>query len=130
MPSTNPLSPIIPDNARPPRLTAAAGTRLAGASFPIKIIIFIGEIILQPINKYLIYLSFLFSSFTQYYWIELSLIVQNPSLLAIKPGPYLSTSVADHPLRSTKDLWLGRLLFYQQPNLARAYLKTVKPFLL
>jgi len=29
---TDPLRPVIPDNARPSRLTAAAGTKLAGAS--------------------------------------------------------------------------------------------------
>ena len=32
-PPTSPLHPIIPDNARPPRITAAAGTKLAGAFF-------------------------------------------------------------------------------------------------
>src|SRR5579872_2943275 len=31
-PPTRPLRPIIPNNARPPRITAAAGTKLAGAS--------------------------------------------------------------------------------------------------
>ena len=36
------------DNARPPRITAAAGTKLAGASSLINVIIFISEIILQP----------------------------------------------------------------------------------
>ena len=56
------------------------------------------------------------SSFTQYYWIKLSLIVQNSPLLAKKPGPYLSPSVADHPLRPTKDHRLGKLLPYQLPN--------------
>ncbi len=30
---TRPLRPIIPNNASPPRITAAAGTELAGASF-------------------------------------------------------------------------------------------------
>ena len=39
-------------------------------------------------------------------------------------GPCLSPSVADHPLRSAKDLWLGRLLLYQLPNLPQAYLTT------
>ena len=46
--STNSLRPIIMDNARPPRITAAAGTKLAGASSLINVIIFISEIILQP----------------------------------------------------------------------------------
>jgi len=40
------------------------------------------------------------SSFTQYYWIKLSPIVQYSSLLA-KLGPYLSPNVADRPLRPT-----------------------------
>ncbi len=31
-PPTRPLRPIIPNNASPPRITAAAGTELAGAS--------------------------------------------------------------------------------------------------
>ena len=31
MPPTRPLRPVIPDNARTPRITAAAGTELAGA---------------------------------------------------------------------------------------------------
>jgi hypothetical protein len=31
-PPTRPLRPVIPNNARPPRITAAAGTELAGAS--------------------------------------------------------------------------------------------------
>ena len=30
-PPTNPLRPVIPINARTPRITAAAGTELAGA---------------------------------------------------------------------------------------------------
>ena len=39
-------------------------------------------------------------------------------------GPCLSPSVADHPLRSAKDLWLGRLLPYQLPNPPQAHLIT------
>src|SRR5262245_23634162 len=34
MPPTRPLRPVIPDNARTLRITAAAGTELAGASSP------------------------------------------------------------------------------------------------
>ncbi len=33
VPPTNALRPMIPDNACTPRITAAAGTELAGASF-------------------------------------------------------------------------------------------------
>src|SRR3546814_185870 len=75
---TDPLRPIIPDNARPSRLTAAAGTKLAGASSSNKVIIFFDESALQPTYK----MSFVLSSRTQYYWIRLSPIVQYSSLLA------------------------------------------------
>jgi hypothetical protein len=76
------------DNARSPRITAAAGTKLAGASSLINVIIFISERTLQPIY-HVIKLndkSFLLSSFTQYYWIRLSPIVQDSSLLAKSLG--------------------------------------------
>ena len=39
-----------------------------------------------------------------------------------QPGPYFSSSVVDHPLRSTKDRRLGKLLNYQQSNLKHIYL--------
>ena len=39
-------------------------------------------------------------------------------------GPCLSPSVADHPLRSAKDLWLGKLFSYQLPNPPQAHLIT------
>ncbi len=49
MQPTNALRPIILDNASPSRITAAAGTRLAGASFLFKVIILDSEITLKPI---------------------------------------------------------------------------------
>jgi hypothetical protein len=42
----------------------------------------------------------------------------------MESGPYLSPSVADHPLRPTKDLRLGQLFSNQLPNPTRAYLIT------
>ena len=39
-PSTCPLRPIISNNARPPRITAAAGTELAGTAPLISVIIY------------------------------------------------------------------------------------------
>ena len=48
IPPTNSLRPIIPDNARPLRITAAAGTKLAGASSLVTVIIFTSESALQP----------------------------------------------------------------------------------
>src|ERR1035437_4659982 len=43
-PPTHPLRPIIPNNACPPRITAAAGTKLAGASSS-------GTVIIVPIER-------------------------------------------------------------------------------
>ena len=45
-------------------------------------------------------------------------------------GPCLSPNVADHPLRSAKDLRLGRLLPYQLPNPTQAHLTTSSDFFL
>ena len=39
---------VIPNNATPLRITAAAGTELAGVSFPATVIIFTGERALRP----------------------------------------------------------------------------------
>ena len=47
-PPTRALRPVIPNNASPLRITAAAGTELAGASSSINVIIFIDERVLQP----------------------------------------------------------------------------------
>lgn len=41
----------------------------------------------------------------------------------MKPGPCLSPSVVDHPLRPTKDRRLGKLLTYQLPNLPQVHSK-------
>ena len=41
-------TPVIPNNASPLRITAAAGTELAGASSPVTVIIITGESALQP----------------------------------------------------------------------------------
>ena len=71
------------------------------------------------------------SSFTMYGWIMLSLIVQYSSLLASKkPGPCLSPSVVDHPLRPTKDRRLGKLLNYQLPNLPQDHSKMKRHILI
>ena len=42
-------------------------------------------------------------------------------------GPYLSSSVADHPLRSATRLSLGKLLPYQQADRPRTYPKAPGP---
>ena len=79
MQSTNALHPIIPNNACSLRITAAAGTKLAGAYSLTNVIIIINKRTLQPIT---LKQSLLLSSFTQYYWIMLLHIVQNSPLLA------------------------------------------------
>ena len=101
------------DNASSLRITAAAGTKLAGVSSLAKVIIFTNERTLQPICYSQIFFVFL---------IHAVLLDQAfahcPKFLTAgyKPGPYLSSSVADHPLRPAKDHRLGRLLPYQLPN--------------
>ena len=47
-PPTLPLRPVIPNNICPPRITAAAGTKLAGASYMVTVIILTIERALQP----------------------------------------------------------------------------------
>ena len=47
-PPTRPLRPVIPNNASPLRITAAAGTKLAGASSFATVIILTIERVLQP----------------------------------------------------------------------------------
>jgi hypothetical protein len=69
---TPPIRPIIPNNTRPSRLTAAAGTELAGASFPSDVFFFLGERSLQPIGL---------PSSTRDRWIRVAPIVQYSALL-------------------------------------------------
>jgi len=51
-PPKDALRPGCMNNARPPRITAAAGTRLAGTTFPSNIIIFLGNRVLRPGSFY------------------------------------------------------------------------------
>ena len=71
-PPTCPLRPIITNNACPPRITAAAGTELAGTACWGCVIISPQVKVLQPIEP---------SSPMRYSWIKLSPIVQDSSLL-------------------------------------------------
>ena len=109
IPPTDPLRPVIPDNARPLRLTAAAGTKLAGAILSNTVIILFDQRVLQPKSCHHSW-SIAGSSFR-----SLSKIPH--CWLRMKPGPCLSPSVADHPLRPAKDPRLGGLLpKHQLPN--------------
>jgi hypothetical protein len=51
-PPKDALRPVCMNNARPPRITAAAGTRFAGATFPNNVIIFFGNRALRPGSFY------------------------------------------------------------------------------
>ena len=114
---TCPLRPVIPNNTCSSRFTAAAGTKLAGASSSSTVIIFLDDRVLQPYWP---------SSLTRYCWIRVSPIVQYSPLLRPKgAGPCLSPSVADHPLRPAKDLGLGEPLSHQLPNLTQAHLTAI-----
>jgi hypothetical protein len=120
VPSKHSLRPTILGGTSSFRITAAAGTKLARASSLAFIIILTSERTLQPTP--LKRRIFEFYSFKQYYWIKLSFIVQDSPLLA-KPGPCLSSGVADHSLKPAKDRRLCKPLPYQQANLFQAYPK-------
>lgn len=116
-PPTSTLRPIIPENTRTFCLTAAAGTEFAGAFYAqILASSFLEKSSLRPLEP---------SSCTRNCWIMLAHIVQDSRLLPskTKSGPSLSSSVADHPLRSAKDNWLGTLLSHQLPNPTQAHQK-------
>ena len=110
------LRPIISNKTCPFRITAAAGTKFAGASFSSNVIIFLDERVLQPKSCHHSR-CIAGSSFR-----SLSNIPH--CCLLMESGPYLSPSVADHPLRPAKDLRLGALLPHQLPNPTWAYLIT------
>ena len=98
------------DNASSLRITAAAGTKLAGASSLTKVIILISEITLQPIYKikyFKIFFAFLIHAILLDQAFAHCPIFPTAGL---KPGPYLSPSVAGYLLRPTKNYRLGRLL--------------------
>ncbi|KAL8245883.1 hypothetical protein R6Q59_007099 [Mikania micrantha] len=72
-PPTCPLRPVIPKNTCPPRLTAAAGTELAGASS--------SSLVMIAHSTKELYKRHCPSSLTRYCWIGLSPIVQDSPLL-------------------------------------------------
>jgi hypothetical protein len=96
------------DNARPLRITAAAGTKLAGAIHLSNVIIFLKQRELQPKSP-LLPCDIAGSSFR-------SLPKIPHCWPQIKPGPCLSPSVVVQPLRTTKDHRLGKLFPHQLPN--------------
>src|ERR1700730_4129943 len=111
-PPTHPLRPVIPSNASPLRITAAAGTKLAGASSAGTVIIVPAERTLQSEN--LLHPRGIAGSGFR----ALSNIPH-----CCRPwefGPCLSPNVADHPLRPATDRRLGRPLPHQLANRTKA----------
>ncbi len=108
MPPTRPLRPINPNNTCPLRITAAAGTELAGAYS-------MGTVILFPIKRALQPEGLLHSRGIAGSGLRpLSNIPH--CCLPQEPGPYLSSNVADHPLRPATDHRLGQPLPNQLAN--------------
>ena len=106
------LRPVMMNNTCPLRITATAGTKLVGASSLVKVIILTSDRTLRPIFKRK---SFLLSSFTQHYWIKLSLIVQDSPLLAKSPG-LISVPVWLYILSDQLGI-IGLVSFYLTNNL-------------
>ena len=101
---------MITNNACPPRITAAAGTELAGTSFSSQVIIYLDERALQRIYLCLHHSRNIAGSSFR----SLSNIPH--CCLRKETGPYLSSSVAVYSLKPTKDHWFGELLPHQQSN--------------
>ena len=108
---------MIPNNACPLRITAAAGTELAGASSDGTVIVFFpSERGLRSENLHPSR-GVAASGFRPLRNIPHCCLPQ-------ESGPCLSSSVADHPLRPANHRCLGRLLSHQQANGPRTHLQT------
>ena len=94
------LRPVIPNNACTLRLTAAAGTELAGASSAGTVIIVPGKGLLQPEGLHHPR-GVAGSGFAH--------CPRFPTAASRRSGPCLSPSVADHPLRPATDRSLGAI---------------------
>ncbi len=98
------------NNARPPRITAAAGTRFTGANSSTKVFIQRDHRGLGPGNVRAFYRpdDIAGSGFPP--------LPKIPHCSLTKLGPCLSPNEADHPLRSAKHSRLGKLLSNQPPK--------------
>lgn len=110
-PPRDALRPVCMNNARPPRITAAAGTRFAGATCPGTVIFFPGNRALRPGSFYSRFIT-LATLLDQ----DFSHCPIFPTAALNKFGPCLSPNVADRPLRPAKHSRLGKPLPYQQPK--------------
>src|SRR3546814_20912183 len=116
---TDTLFPYTTLFRSPLRITAAAGTELAGAYSPGTVIIFPGKRALQP--EGLLHSRGIAGSGLR----PLSNIPH--CCLPSESGPSLSTSVDDHPLRPAIDRRLGRPLPHHSANPHRAHPPAIKP---
>src|SRR5205085_12032183 len=110
-PPTRPLRPVSPTNACPLRLTAAAGTKFAGAYSAGTVIIVPAKRALQPEGLH--HPRGMAGSGLR----PLSNIPH--CCLPSESGPCLSPTEADHPLRPATDRRLGGPLPHQLANQTR-----------
>ena len=112
-PPTRALRPVNPDNARPLRITAAAGTELAGASSPGTVHLFPDKRALHP--EGLRHPRGVAAS-------GLPPLRNIPHCCPPKEsGPCLSPCLADHPLRPATRRRLGRPLPHQPADRPQAH---------
>ncbi|KAJ9535908.1 hypothetical protein OSB04_un000924 [Centaurea solstitialis] len=117
-----PFTPSHSEEHLPPRLTAAAGTELAGASS--------SSLVMIAHSTKELYKRHCPSSLTRYCWIGLSPLSKIPHCCPPREsGPCLSPSVADHPKRPAKHHWLGQPLPDQLPNTTQAHQTALFSFL-
>ena len=121
-PPTCPLRPVIPNNTCPPRITAAAGTELAGASSS-------SPVMIETRRKSLTSDSALLHP-RDIAGSGVSPLSNIPHCCPPREsGPCLSPSVADHPKRPAKHHWLGQPLPDQRPNTTQAHQTALFSFL-
>ena len=121
-PPTCPLRPVIPNNTCPPRITAAAGTELAGASSS-------SPVMIETRRKSLTSDSALLHP-RDIAGSGVSPLSNIPHCCPPREsGPCLSPSVADHPKRPAKHHWLGQPLPDQLPNTTQAHQTALLSFL-
>jgi hypothetical protein len=95
------------NNTCPPRFTAAAGTKLAGAHLWVMSCFFPTKRTLQP-AAFIIHVTLLDQAFAH--------CPRFPTADLEKFGPYFNPNVIGRPLRPTEGLRLGRPLPYQLPD--------------
>jgi len=117
--STDPLHPVLTNNACPPRFTAAAGTKLAGTSSSNTVIITSDE---RPLHLRLLQSRGIAES-------GLRPLLNIPHCsLQMESGLCLSSGVADHSPKPAKHYRLRRPLPYKLHKTPRTLLAAINLF--